>query len=436
MTPQHMQQLDGFHLGALHARLEAVDRDNWGVVGCTLDETALDSGMVGLQMFEGILPDGTPVSFDGVSAQAPASRPIEGHVEAHDSLIDVYLGLPGLQEGRNNVGSNKGELARYYASSETVHDRHGQAQPQVVDIAQPNLRILFGDEARQDFSAIKVVELKRSGSGHWEIAQGYIAPCVRVGASAALSEVLGQLLTSMNARRSALLETVRQRDDSSVEYGAADVTKFLLLDAINAAIPFLKHAVEAGDVSSKMMYLFLGQLAGQLSTFSTKFDPNDVPRFVYTDLRSTFDGVLNMIQGLLGATLQKRYVAVPLLSRGDGLHVGEISDDRFGKCTQFIIGVGSTVAEGDVSAKLPRLAKLASMSDIHSLLAAATSGVELHATMKPPPQIPTRAGMSYFVVRTESPYWRNILVERKFAMYLPTPFSPTDTEVHVYGVLS
>ena len=95
----------------------------------------------------------------------------------------------------------------------------------------------------------------------------------------------------------------------------------------------------------------------------------------------------------------------------------------------------AAVANGGFRA-IPRVAKLASATDINSLLAAATSGVELQATMKPPAQIPTKAGMTYFTVRTDSDYWRNLLVERRIAMYIPTPFTPTDTHVELFGIIS
>ena len=117
------------------------------------------------------------------------------------------------------------------------------------------------------------------------------------------------------------------------------------------------------------------------------------------------------------------------------MHLGEIQDERFLQCRQFVLGIRSNVAETEVASVLPRVAKLASASDINSLLAAATSGVELHATVNPPAQIPTKAGMTYFIVRSDSDYWRNILVERRLAMYIPNPFAPADTQVEVFGIL-
>jgi type VI secretion system protein ImpJ len=350
-------------------------------------------------------------------------------------VLEVFLGIARTQEARNNVGVSKDGATRYFATSELTHDRFGDAEPQDLDLACSNVRLLFGDEPREDFSAIKVAEITRAADGRLVPADDYIVPCLRTSASPALSGLLDRLLTSMNARRAALLQTVRQRDDSTVEFTAADVTRYLLLGTINSFIPLLRHVVVTGDMSAKAAYLMLSRLAGQLSTFSTQFDPNDAPRFVYEDLRTTFGTIMNVLDGLLRATLVKRYVVVDLASRGDAMHMGEIQDERFLQCSQFVVGVRSPVPEGEISTSLPRLAKLACASDIDALLAAATSGVEMHATMKPPPQIPTKAGAAYFIVRTESPYWRNILVERKIAMYLPNPFTPAETQVQLFGVL-
>lgn len=436
MTPQHMQQLDRFHEQRLHARLGALDQESWGVRACEIDLPGLESGVVAVQHFEGILPDGTPVAFDAASREAPASRPIEGHLPPHQVVLEVFLALAREQEARNNVGGAKGSPTRYFALNELTHDRYGEAQPQEVEVACSNLRVLFGDEPREDYSAIKVAEIQRAADGRLVLSDDYIAPCLRPSASPVLARLLDGLLTAMSARRNALLQSVRERADSTVEFTAADVTRYLLLATINSYLPLLRHIVVAGDLSAKSTYLLLCQLAGQLSTFSTQFDPNDLPRFVYEDLRSTYGTIFAALDGLLQATLQTRYVAVALTSRGDAMHQGTIDDERFLTCGEFVLGVQSSVAESDVSSKLPRVAKLASNTDINSLLAAATSGVELHATMKPPPQVPTRAGMTYFVVRTDSPYWRNILLERQVAIYLPSPFTPSETQVQLFGILS
>ncbi|NNE18551.1 MAG: type VI secretion system baseplate subunit TssK, partial [Myxococcales bacterium] len=309
MTPQHMQHLDRFHEERLNARLDAGEGDGWGVTACEIDMSALDTGMVGIRQFEGVLPDGTPVAFDATSREAPPSRPVEGHLPAHQAVLEIFVGLARSHEARNNVAASKGALTRYYSASDLTHDRFGESPPQEVDVACVNLRVLFGDEPREDYSAIKVGEIQRAADGRLVLTDDYIVPCLRTSASPVLSRLLDNLLTSMNARRTALLQTVRQRDDATVEFNAADVTRYLLLATINSYLPVLRHAIVAGDMSAKATYLLLCQLAGQLSTFTTEFDPNDVPKYVYEDLRATFGTIFSALDSLLRATLAKRYVS-------------------------------------------------------------------------------------------------------------------------------
>lgn len=418
----------------LASRVESYQSEPWGVLAAELDPTALDSGTVSILRFEGILPDGTPVSFDRNSAELPATRPVEGYFESHQAVLEVFLALPRTQETRSNVGT-KGGPTRYFGRSEPLHDRHGQAEPVDVQMAVPNLQLLFGTEPRQDYAAIKLFELKRSGTGQLVLADDYIPPFLRISASANLRQMLERLLTSMNARRGALLQDVRHRDGTSAEFTTTDVTRFLLLSAINGNIPVLKHMCVAGDFSAKQTYLCLCQLAGELATFSAEFDPNDLPRFAYEDLRTTFGTIISVIDGLVKASMEARYVAVPLLSQGDGLYLGQIDDARFARCREFVLGVKSVGAPAEIASTLPRLTKLASATDIQALLSSATAGVALHATAKPPAKIPTRSGTAYFTVSPDSEYWRAILIEGRAAMFLPRTFPPEETELQLFGVL-
>ena len=349
----------------MDVRLDAVESENWGVLACELDMPALDGGMVAVREFAGVLPDGTPVAFDSTTRDAPASRPVEGHLASHQAVLEVFVGIARSHEARNNVGVSKGALTRYFAATDLTHDRYGEAPPQDVDVACVNLRLLFGDEAREDYSAVKVAEIQRAADGRLVLSDDYIVPCRRVSASPALSRLLDTLLTSMNARRTALLETVRQRGDSTVEFTAADVTRYLLLATINSYLPVLRHIVVTGDMSAKATYLLLCQLAGQLSTFTTQFDPNDVPRFIYrgfeVDLRDDFQCART---DSCKATLVPSATSLSQLkSRGDAMHIGEIGKTTgFSNAAQFVLGVqlvGRRRAR--FASVLPRVAKLASV---------------------------------------------------------------------------
>ena len=84
------QQLDRYHEGYVGARLGGLFPYDWGVVAIELDERALVAGQVRVQRFEGVLPDGIPLAFDGAHPEVPAIRPVEGHFKPTQQFLEVF----------------------------------------------------------------------------------------------------------------------------------------------------------------------------------------------------------------------------------------------------------------------------------------------------------------------------------------------------------
>ena len=120
--------------------------------------------------------------------------------------------------------------------------------------------------------------------------------------------------------------------------------------------------------------------------------------------------------------------------REDGMYLGQMTDDRIIGCSKYLIGVRAPVGEQEIASKLPMLCKMASWGDINSILSAATPGAAVEVTYRPPPEIPVKAGVVYFVVSTENNYWRNVVTDRQIAVYLPRPFDPQQTKVELLGI--
>jgi type VI secretion system protein ImpJ len=180
--------------------------------------------------------------------------------------------------------------------------------------------------------------------------------------------------------------------------------------------------------------MWLVTLGGQLATFSADFDPIDLPKFNYNDLRSTFEPLFARITELLQATVKEHYVSMMLDGREDGMHLGQMTDDRLMGCSKYFIGIRSGVAEQQAATTLPRLSKMASWGDINSILSAATPGAPVEVTFRPPPEIPIKAGVVYFAIAIDNNYWRNIVTDRQIAVYLPRPFEPGQTKVELLGI--
>jgi type VI secretion system protein ImpJ len=434
MSPQHLQQLDVYHERLVGSRLSAIEPLHWGVVKVDIDRRALESGQVRVQALTAVLPDGLVVDCVAGDPELPPSRPVEGFFPHTQQVLEVYVGVPREREGVANYASAAGARARFVMANRSVPDLTGEGQSLEVAFAQRNVQILFGAEPKDDFEAMKIAEVVRDSSGALALNDPYVPPILRIEASPFILAGVRSLLRLMSTRRRTLAESARERGDATVEYNAADVTRFLLLNAVNTYLPVLNHLVDMPAVPPRTAYIWLVALAGQLATFSSEFDPADLPKFNYNDLRSTFEPLFARITSLLQATVKEHYVSMMLDGREDGMHLGQLVDDRLIGCAKYFIGVRSGLNAEQSATTLPRLSKMASWGDINSILSAATPGAPVEVSYRPPPEIPIKAGVVYFAISIDNSYWRNVVNDRQIAVYLPRPFEPGQTKIELLGI--
>lgn len=435
MAPQHLQQQDRYHEALLNDRLDAMHPFNWGVLKVELEKKALSAGQVQLASFRGVLPDGTVLVFDGQHPEElPATRVIAEHFPHTQASLDIYLGLPVEREGADNYAERA--MARYFADRRQVYDMTGGGSSAEVAFARRRPILLFGDENRDGVVCMKVAEVVRDDSGGLTMSEPYIPPSLRVDTSPFLLAALRRLLNTLVQRHKSLSEARREVSKSMVEFGNKDVTRYLLLNTVNQYVPVLSHIVDSGYMSPDRCYQILCELGGQLTTFSTEISPTEFPRFVYTDLRGTFEELVARIISLLRTTVEEHFIAIDLQGRADGMYVAQINEERWWSCRQFLLVIKTDLPEQPTATQVPRLGKIASWSDINSILSAATPGAPVEVTYRPPPEIPVKAGLVYFSISTENTYWRNISAEKNIAIYLPPLFDPAKTNVQLMAVLT
>jgi len=424
MTPQHLQQQDDFHEARLETRLAALGPYGFGVQALELDAAALAGGQLQVNRFEGMLPDGLPLRFARGDAECPPARPVESSLGSARSL-DIYLGVPKVREGIDTyVGGEavSSTQSRYTVVARPIADALAASSQVPVSFARPNVRILFGNETREDFSCLKIGEVIRDKLGALVLDESFIPPVLRLDASGFLMEGLRRTTRTMLAKQRDLADSRRHRDASTIEFTSTDVTRYLQLTALNATIPVLHHLAEAGTTHPYILYLQLLQAAGQLSTFVPDSDPLSLPAFQFTSLNATFAPLFDRLTAVLKQVAPEQSISVPLEHRPGGLHLGRLDDERLARCTHFVLTVKSEVPEAQVAEQLPKLSKVASPKDMQRIVKAAAPGVPLQATLRPPPQIPVRAGQVYFTLGTNDGYWKNAVSEQMVVFFIPPPF--------------
>lgn len=445
ISPQHLQQADLYHERMLDQRLAALAPQPWGILSLELDQGALAAGELRVSRFVGILPDGLYLGFTSGDPEAPAARSIGAHFPPALAALDVFLAVPKERDGVPSIAAEVAggsqpapavQRTRFRAATRSVGDMTGESADLAIAFARRNVSVLFGDEARDDFDCIKIAEVVRNPSGALIASEAFIPSVLSISASSFLSSSVRRLLALMIAKQRQLSQERRQRDAVTVEFGAGDVSRTLQLSALNAAIPILVHAGRDGEPSPRELYLYLIQMAGQLSTLVPDADPSALPAFNFTDLRFTFEELFALLTSLLRATVRDACVTVPLEVR-EGLHVASLCDERIVKCSQFVLAACAPgISEEQMARDLPGRAKIASLRQLPFLLRSATRGLGLQVTHRPPAEVPVRPKLAYFLIDVAggTEHWRHVLDERALAIYLPPPYDPAQLKLELFAI--
>jgi len=219
----------------------------------------------------------------------------------------------------------------------------------------------------------------------------------------------------------------------AAEVSAPELSRMLQLIAVGGAIPELVHLSATPASSPLATYLALARLAGQLAAFSADADVTALPRFAHDDLRATFEPLFAALHAYLGGMAVERFVRLPLEARG-GVHLARLQDERLQRAAFYLV-VKSELPELQVGEQVPRLCKMAAMADLQALVQAAAPGLPLQVLLRPPPEIPSRAGEVCFAVSQADRLWKNVLVDRTLAIHLPPPFDPSRTRIELLAVM-
>ena len=430
LSPQHLQALDRYHESLVATRVGGVAPQDWGVIAAAVDAAALASGQFRLLSVVAVLPDGLPVAFEEGDAEAPPPRPIADHFPASARSLDVYLAVPRERDGVPSFADEAGAARiRFAVASRPLEDATAPGQALPVPMARPNAVILFGGEAREDFESLKIAEVVRSAGGQPVLAEAYLPPCLRAGASPWLMAALRDVQTRILSKQRDLTAGTRR----GPEMTGTELARLLQLLVLSAHAPVVAHLAETGDAPPRQVYLELAALSGQLAALSGDADPAAVPKFAYADLRSTFEPLLARLQTLLGGLAAAQHVAVPLEKRAGGLYLGRLTDEVVLRSPLYL-AVQSDLPEQQVAEAIPRLCKIASTAEIQGLIQAAAPGMVLQWLSRPPPQLSPRAGVAYFSIATGDRFWQGVLANRAIAIYVPPPFEPARTGLELLAV--
>jgi type VI secretion system protein ImpJ len=434
VSQHHFQVQDRYHEGLLRDRTSALRRFEWGISELEIDERVLQTGQFGVRRLHAVWPDGLVVRCGDPSGDPlPEPRPFDGHLRADAASLDVFVAV--TSEGTSNVAltGEPSVLQRFTRSTQRVDDFNSGGAPQDIEVAVPNLRIIFGSERRERVMTLPVAQLVRQSDGRIVVRDTFVPPVLSISAAPFLTGGLRRVLGAVTARQRELASARKQRHASSIEFHFTDARRFWLLHTLNAAIPVLTHLLDSQRVHPEEVYLQLARLVGELCTFAPDADPASIPKFNYVELGEVFEHLFARVLALLSIDAVPVYAEIPLERRPDGMFLGKIPEPRLTN-QEFFVAVRSNLSEPLLRERVPQLLKVAGWKHISDVVKQARHGVRSEVEWTPSASLPVKPGTCFFRLRREGPFWEEIAKTSTIALYLPAEADWKDTWLAVYAI--
>jgi type VI secretion system protein ImpJ len=442
-APSRVVWREGMHLAQQHFQAQAQYFEDsaafalsslfgapYGLVALELQPEALLNGTVVVVHARGLMPDGLPFQFP----EDPTPEPLqirdlfspaqEGHT--------VLLAIPPYRPDRANCALD-GESAdvRYRPVSREVADETTGRDSKSLSLGRKNFRLILDVQANEELVTLPLARVVRDGSGRFVYDSDFVPPCLQIGASPRLMQMLTRLKEVLEAKAEALR---RERGSSEPvsAYSASEIASFWLSHAIHSTLPVMQHHLRVRSSHPASVYPDLARLAGALCTFSLERTADSVPGYLHDRPGESFGALDRQIRQNLEVILPTRTVRFPL-QQADEYYTAPVPDARcFGRARWFL-GVRSSLPGGELAERVPKLAKVCSAKHIRPLVQRAHSGLILEHVARPPADITPRIGTQYFSLHTdaEHPCWKTMVSTKAIGVYVPAAIPRAELEVAV-----
>lgn len=422
---QHFQQADRWTERLIRDRTEALTPYPWGVVSYKLDQSALGVGRVALTEVRGILPDGTPFSAPDMCDLPPPLQLAEG-----SDTQNIYLALPMSQTGQSDfVGDAEISTIRYQREDYEAADSNSETSfTAPVSIGRFALSLKREHDERAGYECLplaRVVETRADLSV--VLDEEMIPPVLIFGASKRLRGYMTEILGLLRHRANAIASRM---GDPSLR-GAAEVSDYLMLQALNRAIPEIDHLDgQAGQIHPETAYRTLVALAGELATFtaSDHLAP-EFSSYVHMDPAATFGPVMDELRRSLSMVLDQSAVLIPLEERRHGVRVGMITDAALKSQASMVFAVRADIPQEQLRRQLPNQIKIGPVEKISELVNVALPGIRVRPLPVAPRQLPFQSATVYFELDTEGELWRAATSSGALAIHLSSEFPGLEMEL-------
>ncbi|MEL6233026.1 MAG: type VI secretion system baseplate subunit TssK [Pseudomonadota bacterium] len=426
LQPHHFQQADRYAEGLAGGVARYLSSYGWGFAKLEIDEDLLRLGKIAISACAGLTPDHAPFHVPQ-SDDHPAALDVPAEIKN----CVVLLAVPARRHGGTEVDMSGADRssARFLPREVEVSDAVGVGHaPATIAVARTQLHFALEVDDLSGQLTIPVARIiERRQDGEIVLDRGFIPSVIDVRAAPALYAFLREVEGLLAHRAEALAGRL---SDAGSAKGAAENADFMLLLAINRALPQIRHLLSIENLHPCMLYCFLAGLTGELCTFMTaERRMPELAAYDHSDLAATFQPIMRHLRQYLSTVLEQTALGIPLEPRKYGVHVAMIADKRLLTGATFVIAVSADVPPEAVRRHFPNQAKLGPVESIRQLVNSALPGIGVRPLPVAPRQIPYHAGLVYFELDRESQYWKQMTSSGGLAVFVTGEFPGISMEL-------
>jgi len=411
----------------------------YGVIDARLNRDDLENMRIRFDSLRVIMPSGIEVDYPA-AAELP-SIDIKQSFAAGGGALNIYLGVPLWFDARANAVEPGGEVdARvkvlYRLKEVECADENTGENRKPVLMRRINARLMLENEDRSDLEVIpllRIVQATGQDAGLPRQDSEYSGPCLVLGGSPVLMEVVRDLASQVEASRKELVVQMTRGGFTLENMRGLLFEQIMRLRTLNRFSARLPSLAEAPNVAPFFMYLELRELLGELTALHPDRDVFDVPPYDHDNPYLVFGELSSKIRSLLRGTVAPTFMKVDF-ALDAGIQTAAFEDKHFTLPNDYFLGIETKEDPRGLSTLIENPDEFKLMPK--SMASRAIRGVLLKEERFLPLELPAKAGLHYFrLLRSESARaWERIQAEKAAVIRWPEE-ATSDFQITLYMTL-
>ncbi len=405
LRPQHFQQNDRYFESLIQNRCSPMRPYSWGIEELQINQEVLSLGKIEIAKCKAILPDGTTLN---IPFEDLPPLPIIPDKNTKDE--NVYLCLMGkrLNATESNREDDSNQDARHSIEISDVRDTSLPADSNApIELARKNLLLMTESDERAEYACIgiaRIVEIR--SDKQLVLDDSFIGPSTDCRNNSRLEGYIKEIQGLLKQRA----EAIAVRLNVAGGGGTAQVEDYMLLQLINGYESVFAHLATLPAYHPEALFQLCLKLAGELSTFTnTESRPSNLPKYVHTDLTTTFVSIMMELRRSLGVVFEHSAIQIPFKHyKKVGISLAVVNDKSLFDNAVFVLAVKADIATEKLRSHFPLQSKVGPKEVMKQLITSQLPGIELEALPVAPSQIPFHSGFSYFELNKRGDLWKQM----------------------------